>query len=133
MSKIKKDIYELIENDNNEIMAIIFAQDTEPHNPCFLLHEVKHYIELYRNSKNTLILKGIKDEAIEKLKSVKKLYICEMYYNETIKENRIIYAYEAPLYNKEEYQRQLIETKQKAEISEKAKILKEKISNKHHS
>lgn len=93
-----KNVYELIENDNGEMMVLLFADDKAPQNSTFCLNETKKVLELYRNKDNTVSIEGLKTETMKKIKNLDKIYVCELKYNEDENaENEIIYAYAANL------------------------------------
>lgn len=93
-SQLSKNIYELIENDNGEIMLILYAGETEPNKASFRINNARKCLELYRNPKDIVIIEGLEAESINKLEKIEILYVCEMKYNETPdSENEIIYAY----------------------------------------
>jgi hypothetical protein len=95
--KKSRNVYELLENDLGEIMALIFSNGVKPQNPTFRLNEANRNIELYHTDKDVIILEGIQPETIEKFKDITKLYVCEMQYDETSDERKILFAYEALL------------------------------------
>ena len=47
-----KDIYELLENNNKEIMVLIYTLGNQPENPKFILNENNRCLEIYRNKKD---------------------------------------------------------------------------------
>ncbi len=98
-----KDTYELIENDKGEIMALIYADEKQPQNPSFVLNENNRRIELERNKNDLVFIDGLQPEAINKLKNISSLYVCEMKYNpDETAESEIVYAYIAPLKKKDQ-------------------------------
>lgn len=126
-----RDVYELMENDQGEIMLLLYAGDTAPQKASFYLNERQKCIELYRNPKDTVIIDGLEKESIAKLKQTETLYVCEMKYNEDAdSENEILYAY--PANPTKEPQRQKSDAPKAAEpsLSEKAKQAREKILKK---
>ena len=99
---IPEDTYELIENDKGEIMALIYADEKQPQNPSFALNENSRRIELERCKDDLIFIDGLQPEAIEKLKSISNLYVCEMKYNpDENAESEIVHAYIAPLKKKD--------------------------------
>lgn len=122
-----KDIYELLENDEGEIMLLLYAGETEPQTAAFHINEKLKNLELYRNAKDLVIIDGLAAESIVKLKKINTLYVCEMKYNDTSDgENEILYAY--PATPKEVN----VPTNEKKEpsLSEKAKTAREKVLKK---
>lgn len=121
-----RNVYELMENDDGEIMLLLYAGDVAPQNSTFRINVQKKALELFRSPKDTVIIDGLTTESIAKLQDIDKLYVCEMKYNETPNsENEIVYAYTTtPL-----PQTTKAETKEPS-ISEKAKKAREKILKK---
>lgn len=120
-----KDIYELMENDQGEIMLLLYAGDSAPQNSFFHINEERKCLELYRNTKDTVIIEGLEKESITKLQQTDTLYICEMKYNESPEsENEILYAYATAPAKKQEKETTT------PTISEKAKQAREKILKK---
>ena len=66
-----KDVYELMENDQGEIMLLLYAGETAPQKASFHLNEERKCIELYRNPKDTVIIEGLEKDSIIKLKQTK--------------------------------------------------------------
>ena len=90
--------YEIIENENNEIMILIYAGPTEPTNSTYTINEYAKHIILKRNSKDTLYIEQLSDEHMQKIKKLNTIYVCELKYNENLKEDEetdIAYAYAA--------------------------------------
>ena len=88
--------YEIIENENNEIMILIYAGPTEPTNSTYTINEYAKHIILKRNSKDTLYIEQLSDEHMQKIKKLNTIYVCELKYNENLKEDEetdIVYAY----------------------------------------
>lgn len=93
------DSYELMKNDKNEVMVLLYAGDTPPSRASFYLNEKAKYIELSRNSESIAIIENLQDESIKQLKELKKLYVCEIKYDEKTNTNEeeaeIVFAYSA--------------------------------------
>lgn len=122
-----RNVYELMENDEGETMLLLYAGETAPQDPTFYINENTHTLELYRNSKDTVIIEGLTPDSISKLKNKDKLYICEMKYNDTPNsENEILYAY-ITIPQKKTLPPEKIK---EPSLSEKAKNAREKILKK---
>lgn len=122
MKKRPQDTYELLENDNNEIMVLLYAVDSTPYDPYFTINERRSCLIIHRNPNDNVFAMGLAPETINKLKKLDVIYVCELNYttNEE-EENKIIHAYKAPL-KKEEPTVQKTQT-----LSEKAKMASEKL------
>ena len=126
------DSYELIENEKNEIMILLYAGQTEPSNSTYKINEYARQIVIKRNSKDTLYIEDIAPEYMEKIKKLETLYVCELKYNENLKEDDetdILYAYASALEkNTSKPQKEAPKEDQTAEtIQEKVKKTREKI------
>ena len=126
------DSYELIENEKNEIMILLYAGQTEPSNSTYKINEYARQIVIKRNSKDTLYIEDIAPEYMEKIKKLETLYVCELKYNENLKEDDetdILYAYASALEkNTSKQQKEAPKEDQTAEtIQEKVKKTREKI------
>ena len=119
--KKTNDIYELLENEQKEIMVLIYTNSIPPENPKFILNEKSLCLEIYRNKKEVIILNGLQKETIEKIKKLDIVYVCELS-NLSNDENddKIVYAYTANKTTMEE----LITAKN---IYQKTQLLKDKI------
>ena len=92
------DSYEILENENNEIMILLYAGQTEPANSTYRINEYAKHIIIKRNSKDTIYIEQLSDEYMQKIKKLDTIYICELKYNENLKEDEetdIAYAYAA--------------------------------------
>ncbi len=120
-----RNVYELMENDNGEIMVLLYAGNSNPLNPSFRLNKVRKCIELSRNAKDIVLIEGLKPESIDKLDKVKTLYVCEIKYTESSEEDsEILFAYPAEL--KIEEDNKAMQKSEKETLSEKAKHAREK-------
>ena len=125
------DSYEILENENNEIMILLYAGQTEPANSTYRINEYAKHIIIKRNSKDTIYIEQLSDEYINKIKKLDTLYVCELKYNENQKEDEetdIVYAYASAL-EKEDTTQQKQEEPQET-ILDKAKKSREKVLEK---
>lgn len=130
-------VYELMENDEGEVMVLIFAGEGKPLNPTFALYEKEKLIEITRSKNDIILIEGLQPEAIEKIKKLKTLYVCEMKYNENPEaENEIVNAYAATVKKKpNNLQEQNSPKAQSPEetLAEKARKARENLLNKNSS
>lgn len=90
--------YEIIENNEGEMMVMLYAHPNTPQNPSFHLNEKKHCLELNRNSEQTIVIEDIAEDYVEKIKKQTNLYVCELAYSEAENdESEIVHAYVVPL------------------------------------
>ena len=90
------------------------------------INEYARQIVIKRNSKDTLYIEDIAPEYMEKIKKLETLYVCELKYNENLKEDDetdILYAYASALEkNTSKQQKEAPKEDQTAEtIQEKVK------------
>ena len=115
------DSYELMKNDKGDVMILLYATNTAPAKATFYLNKKANYIELTRNNKSVIIIEGLKNESIQEIEKLSKLYVCEIKYDEKTntpeEEAEIVYAYIA--------EQSLKETRS---IQEKAKEQRKKIT-----
>ena len=83
-----QNVYELMENDDGEVMVLLFAGEGTPQNPSFTLDETNRLIELSRSKNDIVLIEGLLPDAVEKLKKLSVLYVCEMKYNEYIEKQK---------------------------------------------
>ena len=89
--------FDFLINEEDEVMLLLYAQDTEPLNPRIeLLPEEKSAI-LYRAEDDELQLNDIPDEVFDSLAEADKLMVCELSAEEKEENTKIIYAYEAEI------------------------------------
>lgn len=82
-------MYDILSNDNGEIIIIIEKQDGEPQNSRFYLDEENNSLCIRRHDKNEIELKNISEEEMEILKSVSQFLIIE------IEDEEVVYEYNA--------------------------------------
>lgn len=65
-----QNVYELMENDDGEVMVLLFAGEGTPQNPSFTLDEANQLIELSRSKNDIVLIEGLLPDAVEKLKKL---------------------------------------------------------------
>lgn len=126
-----KDIYELMENDQGEIMLLLYAGESAPQKAAFRLNEKQRCLELYRNADDTVIIDGLENDSIAKLKQTETLYVCEIKYNEDAEsENEILYAYPTAPVKEPPHAQPKQQKQEETSLSEKAREVREKILKK---
>ncbi len=124
MQEKSLNIYDIIENDKEEILILLYASKEAPDNPSFFLNENKKYIRLTRNTKDIILIEDIEEKYIKKISKQPCLYVCELKYDETLKEgdeSEIVYAYSA-------LPKAEVKAKKKTQKTEENNTLKEKIA-----
>lgn len=128
---LNKNVYELMENDDGEVMLLLYADGDAPQNPTFFVNEERKWIELTRNKNDIVYIEGLQTETVEKLKKLTVLYACEMKYNENPDaENEIQYAYAAELRKSEKKAPVKKNDTSGENLSEKVRQAREKVLKK---
>ncbi|MEI3534857.1 MAG: hypothetical protein V8R11_07000 [Alphaproteobacteria bacterium] len=124
-----QNVYELMENDDGEVMVLLFAGEGTPQNPSFTLDEANRLIELSRSKNDIVLIEGLLPNAVEKLKKLSVLYVCEMKYNENPEaENEILHAYAAALKKKSSRSKTPTQNRRRRKASPKKPAKQEKTS-----
>ena len=90
--------YEIIENDEGEMMVMLYAHPNTPQNPSFYLNEKNKCLELNRNAEQKIIIQDITADNVEKIKKQNNIYVCELTYSkDENEESEIVHAYIVPL------------------------------------
>lgn len=94
---INNAIYDFVVNDEDEVMLLIYATDTEPSQPKFVLDIASQSAELQRNDTEAFLLESIPESIFDSLADADKLLVCELAEDAPSKESRIVRAYEAEI------------------------------------
>lgn len=89
--------FDFVTNDEDEVMLLLHAQESEPKEARFELDIKDKSAVLVRNDEDEILLEGIPDDVIDSLQDADTLMICELQIGETEDETQIIYAYEAEI------------------------------------
>ncbi len=89
--------YDFVVNEEDEVMLLLHAQESEPHNARFEVDMEEKSALLVRNENDEILLEGIDDNILDSLQDEDKLLICELKVGETDEDTQIVYAYEADL------------------------------------
>lgn len=125
-----QDTYEIIENDNEEVMILIFANGNAPQKPTFSLDKKNKALELSKSPDEQIVLDGLQPETLVKLNKLETLYVCEIKYNEKeTADNEIVYAYAATLKKKvaSHEQKAQNQPQQQETLTQKARKARENI------
>lgn len=87
--------YDFVVNEEDEVMLLLHAQESEPQNPRFEIDMEEKSALLVRNENDEILLEGIEDNILDSLQDEDKLLVCELKVGETDEDTQIIYAYEA--------------------------------------
>lgn len=89
--------YDFIVNEEDEVMLLLHAQDSEPQNPRFEIDMNEKSAVLVRNDNDEILLEGLDDNILDSLQDEDKLLVCELKVGETDEDSQIVYAYEAEI------------------------------------
>lgn len=129
MQEKSLNIYDIIENDKEEILILLYAGKEAPENPSFFLNKDKKYMRLTRNTKDIILIEDIEEKYIKKISKQSCIYVCELKYDEILKEgdeSEIVYAYSA--FPKTKTKAGAEKEEEKKQKTEENIALKEKIS-----
>ena len=93
-------IFDFMITDLGEVMLILYARDTPPHeNPGVILDPENHIIEFFRTDTEAMTLEEVSDDVFKNLENEDNLMVCEINPNdsENPEEAEIVYAYNAEI------------------------------------
>ena len=94
---IPENAYDFVTNDEDEVMLLIYANDTEPKNATIEINTEDRSAILYRNDEDSLLLSVIPDEVFDSLLDADTLMVCELSIEDDEEDTEIVYAYEADI------------------------------------
>ena len=89
--------FDFLINEEDEVMLLLYAQETEPDNPRIELIPAENSAILYRSETDEIQLNDIPDEVFDSLAETDKLMVCELSAEEKEEDTKIVYAYEAEI------------------------------------
>lgn len=95
MDSADYDIFDFIVNEEDELMLLIYQQETEPKNPYIELDREESSAVLFRNEEDFIVLNGLSEEIFDSIYEADTLLVCELSREEDEKDTKIVYAYEA--------------------------------------
>ena len=90
-------MYDFVVNDEDEVMLLLYAGNTEPENARFVIDLEENKAELYRNETECVVLENIPDDIFDSLVDADKLLVCEISNTENDEDSEIVFAYEADI------------------------------------
>lgn len=90
-------MYDFVVNDEDEVMLLLYAGNTEPENARFVIDLEENKAELYRNEAECVVLENIPDDIFDSLVDADKLLVCEISNTENDEDSEIVFAYEADI------------------------------------
>lgn len=95
MAEQNYDIFDFIVNEEDELMLLIYEQDSEPVNPYIELDKEEASAVLHRNEEDFIILNDISEDVFDSIYEADTLLVCELSREEKEEDTKISYAYEA--------------------------------------
>ena len=92
-----KNTFDFLISNEDEVMLILNARDTNPRDPAVRLRPEEHIVELYRSPQEPYTLQNVDADVFRLLKEEDNLLICEISPTDNPDETEIVYAYEAPI------------------------------------
>lgn len=89
--------FDFVTNEEDEVMLLLHAQETEPKNPRIEIDVNEKSAVLIRNETDEILLEGIPEDIIDSLQDADALMVCELKISEKEEDTEIAYAYEADI------------------------------------
>lgn len=89
--------YDFITNEEDEVMLLLHAQETEPKDARIEIDVNEKSAVLIRNETDEILLTDIPENIIDSLQDADSLLVCELKIGEKDEDSEIVYAYEADL------------------------------------
>ena len=94
---VENGMYDFVINDEDEVLLLLYAGNTEPKNAKIVLKINKNQAEFFRTPDECIILEEIPDNIFDSLAESDKLLVCEISNTENDEDSEIVYAYEADI------------------------------------
>lgn len=89
--------FDFIVNEEDEVMLLLYARDSEPKNASFEVNTDDLSAVLHRNDQDSIIIDRIPDEVFDSLQDADILMVCELNQAEKEEDTEIVYVYEADI------------------------------------
>ena len=89
--------FDFVTNEEDEVMLLLHAQETEPKNPRIEIDVNEKSAVLIRNETDEILLEGIPEDIIDSLQDRVALMVYELKIGEKEEDTEIAYAYEADI------------------------------------
>lgn len=97
MDKDETQTFDFLINDEDEVMLLLYAQETEPKEARIELNAEEKSAILTRNTEDEILLTDIPENVFDSLADADKLMVCELSNEENEDDTQIVYAYEAEI------------------------------------
>lgn len=103
MENSMENSYDFIINDEDEVMLLLYAEDSEPKNATIEIDVENMSAILHRNDEDSIMLESIPEDVLDSLQDADTLLVCELSHNQSESDNedddetQIVYAYEADI------------------------------------
>lgn len=89
--------FDFIVNEEDEVMLLLYAGDSEPKEATFEINAEDLSAILHRNDHDSIMIDRIPDEVFDSLQDADILMVCELSRSENEEDTEIVYAYEADI------------------------------------
>ncbi len=90
-------MYDFVINDEDEVMLLLYAGQTEPGNARIVIDIDNKRAEFFRNPDECIVLEDIPEDVFDSMFENDKLLVCEISDTEKEEDSQIVYAYEADI------------------------------------
>lgn len=97
---MEKDMFDFIINEEDEVMLLLYARDTEPKEAILEINVEEMSAVLYRNEEDAILIEPIPEDVFDSLQDADVLMVCELSDAEDGEDDddaNIVYAYEADI------------------------------------
>ena len=91
------DSYDFIVNEEDEVMLLLYARDSEPKNAVFEIDTENASAVLHRNDTDGIMINKLSADVFDNLQDADSLLVCELKPTDNEDDTEIIYAYEADI------------------------------------
>ena len=94
---VESAMYDFVVNDEDEVLLLLYAGQTEPKDARIVLNVAANSAELYRSEADCVVLENIPSDIFDSLVDTDKLLVCEISDTEKEEDSEIVFAYEADI------------------------------------
>ena len=91
------DAYDFIVNDEDEVMLLLYARESEPRDAVIEIDAENMSAVLHHNQEDGILIERIPDDIFDSLQDADSLLVCELKKTDKEEETEIVFAYEADI------------------------------------
>lgn len=91
------DAYDFIVNEEDEVMLLLYARDSEPKDAVFEIDTENMSAVLHRNENDGIMIDELPADVFDSLQDADSLLVCELKPTDNEDDTEIVYAYEADI------------------------------------